>query len=486
MQERIAQSIRNCRTIEQLSQFERNAIQRGSLTKEVKEAIRTRSTELGRTFVAEKTGLDLTNLSPAAQKIVHVVSEYVGIKRRQGSNAQRTLNQIRNRGLIAAAEASVCRSKPTQGFQTLADADRAELSYESIVIQHPEAFSQRALWYARRTLGLPNDTDKPPPRTNGRSKTVTPNARSGTSTSTDAPYWVFVCNPKKWAIDRFLEQRIERDTWGVRPADRERFAPGQLGIVRVGVDGRSAKQRNGRQPLKAGIYALCEVESIVFPGTGAGDEFWAPAEGRKPGWPTVRIRYLRVYRDRPLTIERMRIEKPNISRSLLNGLQASSFRISASDFRAVLSMLGETVDSLPAQADQTDVTASTVAALEEKYLWASPEVKERISRSVERGPIGAMLKTTTGFRCQVCVALGLQPVGFRKQNGEPYVEAHHVMPVSSLQIGSLASSNVMIVCANHHRQLHYGDVQVVIAEKTFDLIIDGAALAVPRLSIVAG
>ena len=483
MQERIAQSIRNCRTLEQLSQFERNAIERGALTKEVKEAIRTRSTELGRTFVAEKTGLDLTNLSPAAQKIVHVVSEYVGIKRRQGSNAQRTLNQIRNRGLIAAAEASVCRSKPTQGFQTLADADRAELSYESIVIQHPEAFSQRALWYARRTLGLPNDTDKPPPPTTGPSTTVTSAPKLGSFASAGAPYWVFVCNPKKWAIDRFLEQRIERDTWGVRPADRERFAPGQLGIVRVGVDGRSAKQRNGRQPLKAGIYALCEVESIVFPGTGAGDEFWAPGEGRKPGWPTVRIRYLRVYRDAPLTIERLREEAPDISPLLLNGFQAASFPITASDFSAVLTRLGESAETLPDSHDQSVVTKERLAQVEQRYLRASPEVKERISRTIERGPVGAMLKRKNGFRCQVCTALGLHPFGFRKQNGEHYVEAHHVMPVSSGEIGSLASSNVMIVCANHHRQLHYGDVRVTIEHRVFDLLIDGTSVTIPRLSL---
>jgi hypothetical protein len=49
-----------------------------------------------------------------------------------------------------------------------------------------------------------------------------------------APYWVFVSNPKKWAIDRFLDREIEHDSWGIRPSDRERFAPGQLGIIRVG------------------------------------------------------------------------------------------------------------------------------------------------------------------------------------------------------------------------------------------------------------
>lgn len=482
MQERIAQTIRNCTTIEQLSQLEQNARKKGGLDENVREAIRARSTELARSLVAETTGLDLTTLSAAEEKIVRAVSEYVGIKKRQGTNAQRTLNQLRNLGLIAAAEAAVCKSKPTKGFQTLADAKRAELSYENIVIQHPAEFSPRALWYSRRTLGLPNSSVRPPARSVTTKRS--PNTRANSSSSQEVPYWVFVCNPKKWAIDRFLEQRIEHDSWGVRPCDRDRFAAGQLGIVRVGIDSRSAKQRQGRERLKPGIYALCEVESTAFLGTGAADEFWARGEERNPGWPTVGIRYLRVYRHNALTIERMRIEKPNLSPFLLNGLQASSFPISAADFRDVLALLGETGDNLPGQVGPTDIRAAEITAMEQKYLLASPEVKERLSQSIERGPIGAMLKRTTGFRCQVCVALGLHPFGFCKPNGEPYVEAHHVMPVSQREIGSLASSNVMIVCANHHRQLHYGDVGVTISQRTFDVTIDGASLSIPRLSII--
>ena len=62
--------------------------------------------------------------------------------------------------------------------------------------------------------------------------------------------WVFVCSPKKWAVDQFLDRRVERDSWGVRPSDRERFAPGQLGIVRVGVDRRSASERRGAPPME--------------------------------------------------------------------------------------------------------------------------------------------------------------------------------------------------------------------------------------------
>lgn len=300
-----------------------------------------------------------------------------------------------------------------------------------------------------------------------------------------APYWVFVCNPKKWAIDRFLERGIEHDTWGVRPSDRERFAPGQLGLVRVGVDRRSGKQRKGKSKLEAGIYALCEVESKAFPGTGANDEFWASGAGRQPGWPTINIRYLRTYAASALTIERLRHENPNVSRQLLNGFQAASFPIPASDFHAVMQLLGEDVEAIPTRPDIALTTLDKLAALEAKYLHASPEVKERVSRSIERGPVGTEVKRANGFKCQLCATLGREPIGFKKKNGEPYVEAHHVMPVSEKQIGSLAASNVLTLCANHHREVHFGCAQVVVNDGAFDVLIEGKKVQVPRFKLVA-
>lgn len=299
----------------------------------------------------------------------------------------------------------------------------------------------------------------------------------------ETPYWGFVCNPKKWAIDRFLDRKIEHDSWGIRPSDRDRFAPGQLGIVRVGIDRRTLAQRSGMPPMKPGIYALCEVESKAFEGTGSADEFWAPGEEREPGWPTVKIGYLRTYLGNPLTIERLRAEKPHISGLLLRGFQAASFPIPSTDFREVMALLGEELEELPSPAGQAEVTVDTLADIEQKYLHACPEVKERVSRTIERGPVGALLKQATGFSCQICAALRLDPIGFLKPNGEPYVEAHHAMPVAKREIGSLAISNVMIVCANHHRQLHHGGIDMVIGMTTFDFTIGATRIKIPRLSV---
>jgi predicted HNH restriction endonuclease len=62
----------------------------------------------------------------------------------------------------------------------------------------------------------------------------------------------------------------------------------------------------------------------------------------------------------------------------------------------------------------------------------------------------------------------------------PLTVPHHVMPVSKLEKGSLKAANIMTVCANHHRQLHYGGVKVAITETDFELELDGKQIKIRR------
>ncbi len=163
MEENVARTIRNLVSWDELRQFEANARTKNRLTEEVIVALIDRASKIARTLVSEKTGLDLTSLSPAQEKIVQAVCEYVGIMRQQGKYPGRTLEQLRNRGLLGAAERAVSRKKTTQGYQTLVDADLEEMSYEQIVLDHPSEFSERAIWFSRRTLGLPNIRQFAPP-----------------------------------------------------------------------------------------------------------------------------------------------------------------------------------------------------------------------------------------------------------------------------------------------------------------------------------
>lgn len=147
-----------------------------------------------------------------------------------------------------------------------------------------------------------------------------------------------------------------------------------------------------------------------------------------------------------------------------------------------MELLGEDADALPSPIEPEAVTAAMISELERKYISASPEVKARVSKTIERGPIGNLVKHANGFRCQLCEALGLDALGFKKRSGEAYVEAHHVMPVATREIGSLSASNIITACANHHRQCHYGDVIVVINETHFEFTVDGRKVSVPRFA----
>jgi predicted restriction endonuclease len=153
------------------------------------------------------------------------------------------------------------------------------------------------------------------------------------------------------------------------------------------------------------------------------------------------------------------------------------------DFRTILEVLGEDLKSVAERPAEEASTSDRLAELESKFLHACPEVKTRVSRGVERGPIGREVKRLNGFHCQMCEALGSEPLGFRKRNGEPYIEAHHVMPVHKKQIGSLSAANIVTLCANHHREVHYGNVSVTIGDNDFVFVVAGQELTIPRAKI---
>lgn len=747
MDQNTARFINNAKSLAELAQIEENAQRKNALTPEIMEAISRRASDFGRLLIEEKTGLDLSILSPAEEKIVQAISQYISLKKLSGTNANRTLDQIRNRGLLDSAEISVAKSKPTIGYEELAKVGLSNISYEQIIIDHPDEFSSRALWFARRTLGQPNETEKPPaklitpvqkrteillgwlqersiagggnilPFSNAEAASIlgmedmqvygrafgniqsridyacyslglpplgltadtqfskawnqgdrdwafpmaemklaaqsrvwkrsdfekilrktedlpgqahiswqkdlaekegqikvwafglkkyednepelqeeevrqrnpdwsydelilaldlyirynskppqeeiaelsvllrsmaiahglrisptyrnkngvgmkisnfmrldpqyTSEGKVGLAQGSiseekvwnefyhdpkklaeaaknirfvnqgfsdfdqeefdqeETPYWVFVCNPKKWAIDKFLESGVRRDSWGVRASDIDKFSSGQLAIIRVGNDTRTLDELGGRPKLEAGIYAVCEVESEPYDGTGATDEYWTPGEQHEPGKPTVKIRYLKSYESNPLTIERLKQVAPNLSPLLLNGHQASSFPISAKDFHQVISLLGDNLEDI-LDAEEAAINSDTLAEMDKKYKGASPEVKERLSRTIERGPIGKEVKRANDYKCQLCQALGFEPLGFKKSNGEHYVEAHHVIAVSKREAGSLSASNIMTLCANHHRQVHYGDVNITILESTFEVNIGERSVSIKR------
>ncbi|MDB5992759.1 MAG: hypothetical protein JWQ10_4162 [Herbaspirillum sp.] len=162
MEENIARTISNLKTWDEIKTFEANAKAHNKLTSEIGQALSNQSIQLGRELVAERTAIDISDLTPAQEKIITAISEYTSISKLQGKYPTRAFGQIKNRGLIGAVEESVTKAKPTKGFAALEEADLENLSYEQIVVDHEIEFTQRAVWFSKRTLGLPVATEIAP------------------------------------------------------------------------------------------------------------------------------------------------------------------------------------------------------------------------------------------------------------------------------------------------------------------------------------
>jgi len=143
------------------------------MTPDIERALHARALQLAQDEVATTTGLELDGMTPAENQVLNAVKEYLVLKRSAGSNANRTLDQVKRQGLLHAAEISVEKRNPTSGFNELARADLEELSYENIVVQNPDEFTERTLWFARRTLNLPNASITPPAPNSGKTQVRT-------------------------------------------------------------------------------------------------------------------------------------------------------------------------------------------------------------------------------------------------------------------------------------------------------------------------
>jgi len=131
----------------------------------------------------------------------------------------------------------------------------------------------------------------------------------------------------------------------------------------------------------------------------------------------------------------------------------------------------------------TSDTLAGIKRIEMMMKGKKPELKERLSSYIERGSIATKVKAITGYKCLICEQLKLPVFSFRKKDGKYYVEAHHVEPVSTLNIGVLSITNIITVCPNHHRQLHYGDANIIDqTDKEFTFKIEDQIINVNKVS----
>ena len=301
-------------------------------------------------------------------------------------------------------------------------------------------------------------------------------------------YWTFYCNPAKWEIDEFLRSGKKYDNYLVTPWQAAWFRPGQFGVVRVGVDKRSSSQLGSRKRLKSGIYAIVQVLSTARDPAESdfeyeSDIYWlgdSMREGRK----VVDLKYVINLLDRPLLIKEIEKSPSFADDHLINGFQAATMPLRNSVFKAIIDRVGEPEDALLNIEENVVKSPRQLRKLESENLDAPPQIREVISKHIERGPLAQRAKRLNHFKCMICEHLGQNPFGFKKRNDEHYVEVHHVVPVSRLEVGSLNLPNLMTLCANHHRECHYGNVEFLPSgDDKFILKIQGQVLKIPKLKL---
>lgn len=98
---------------------------------------------------------------------------------------------------------------------------------------------------------------------------------------------------------------------------------------------------------------------------------------------------------------------------------------------------------------------TTTSSERQKIILASDKTPKKVLRYIEdyaRNPnvVAEALYKAKGI-CEACH----QPAPFiKKSNGEPYLEVHHIKPLSDGGEDSL--ENVQAICPNCHRKMHFG------------------------------
>ena len=155
------------------------------------------------------------------------------------------------------------------------------------------------------------------------------------------------------------------------------------------------------------------------------------------------------------------------------GLIADGIHLSPEEVSTQLSL--ELSNQPPARAQVVEKSTAKDLILERiRVLDAINQARgnvsqEQLSKFYERDyELGRLIKLIRGEACQICGHY------FLTKDGGRYVECHHLEHLA--HNGMDCSKNIIVVCANHHRQFHYGLVEI-LNHTTFSVTvkIDGVS-----------
>ena len=113
-------------------------------------------------------------------------------------------------------------------------------------------------------------------------------------------------------------------------------------------------------------------------------------------------------------------------------------------------------------------------------LYADRPPKKRaakINKYLERGSnITKHLKSLLGAQCQICAWKG-----FEQKHEKRYIEGHHIIHRSAQEDGSLCTDNIVLLCPNCHREVHYGkDVSVSVNSDSIEIVLSSRKVLIPK------
>jgi hypothetical protein len=146
-------------------------------------------------------------------------------------------------------------------------------------------------------------------------------------------YWMFVCNPNNWQIDRFLESGKIEDTYSISDHHKSFFQSGQKGIIRVGKDHRPKKILKNNPRLESGIYAIVEVISSAKYLSSDNSEFWLNQSGATEQRYRVGLRYIVTSLRNPVLLKDLigtSVQGEDVL--VINGYQGSTYPITKATY----------------------------------------------------------------------------------------------------------------------------------------------------------
>jgi hypothetical protein len=280
-------------------------------------------------------------------------------------------------------------------------------------------------------------------------------------------YWMFSASPGTWDADSWTEAGDDQLAYTISVEDREFIQPGDLGVIKRTV------WRN--RPSE--IVALVEILTAPTLRVAPDSRFFEDRSlARSKTW---RVDLAAILVPEPAIAIRDQLPDRAAFKYLRTGKRRTTTAIPREAFEYVAKLAGLSAEDLLASRAGRD--AAVLAQAQKIAESLTPKVQERMSGRIERGRIGAQVKSARKHRCQICAALGKEPVAFVKKDGSPFAEAHHVMPVARLMKGSLAANNIMVLCPNHHRQAHYGRFEIEASDDAcWIVIVDNKKLRIER------